>query len=325
MTAQVGSGDDADAQERRECHEEVPQRRDRSQGADATGSSGISHPVMPSGEPQAGHADLADHLLDDDEPKDGTIALWEVLMDDQPEFVEELVAAGADPWRPVLGGWSPGRLSLAGPTPDLFVVPEGERGLNAAERAAAVEAKRLRAALGDLQGEGLGLVCVAGIDAQEAIRRLDATPVEGGRLHALQEWPWSGEDIDEEMRIVGVTTVPGGCIVTQPWGYVPETPGVQKLLSVGTVCYGMYANAKSGNQGSIARDGVIEGGDLHPGGGPNPYDTLTPEEVLLAYLHQHHAVAHACAWAGLRPTDARAVTGPPDTWVELPLRDYWKS
>ncbi|NJP80858.1 ankyrin repeat domain-containing protein [Streptomyces sp. AA8] len=249
--------------------------------------------------------------------------LWEVLMDDQPEFVEELVAAGEDPWEPVLGGWSPGRLSLAGPTPGLFVVPESEPGLSPAERALVLEAERLRAALADCRHPiGLGLACVAGIDAEEAIRRLDATPLQGSRLHALQENHLAGCTIDRDMRIVGVTTVPGGCIVTQPWGFTPDSTELQKQLSAGTAFYGLYANAKSGNQGSVVRDGVVEGGDLHPGGGPDPYDTLTSEEVLLAYLYRGHPIAHACAWVGLRPTDARAVTGQPDVWVELPGRGY---
>lgn len=42
-----------------------------------------------------------------------------------------------------------------------------------------------------------------------------------------------------------------------------------------------------------------------------------------AYLYQCNAVAYACAFAGLRLTDRRAVAGPPDVWVELPRRDYW--
>ncbi|WP_308440256.1 hypothetical protein [Streptomyces mashuensis] len=92
-------------------------------------------------------------------------------------------------------------------------------------------------------------------------------------------------------------------------------------LSAGTVCYGMYANAKSGNQGSIFRDGVVEGWDLHPGGGPDEEED-SPEDVLTAYIHSGHPVAHACAYAGLRPADARAVFGPPDAWVSLPERDY---
>ncbi|MEU8550923.1 ankyrin repeat domain-containing protein [Streptomyces roseoverticillatus] len=257
----------------------------------------------------------------DDEPVGGTPGLWQVLMDDQLEFVGELLAAGADPWQPVLGGWSPGRLSLAGPVPGLFAMPEGEQGLCAVEHAAVLEAQRLRAVLADSYHEGLGLACVAGIDAAEAVRRLGATPVEDrSRLRALQTPEWG-----EDLGTVGVTTVPGGCIITQPWGYTPQNPGVQKRLSAGTACYGLYANAKSGNQGSLVRDGVIEGWDLHPGGGPDPFDTVTSEDVLLAYLYRSHPVAHACAWVGLRPTDARAITGPPDAWVELPERGYGKS
>ncbi|MDQ0846735.1 hypothetical protein QFZ68_006415 [Streptomyces sp. V1I6] len=118
-----------------------------------------------------------------------------------------------------------------------------------------------------------------------------------------------------------MTSVPGGCVVTQPWGYAPQMPGVVTRLSAGTVCYGLYANPKSGDQGSIARNGVIEGSDLHPGGGPDTGDTS--EEVLASYLYHYNAVAYSCAYAGLRLTDARAVVGPPDIWARLPQRDYW--
>lgn len=127
--------------------------------------------------------------------------------------------------------------------------------------------------------------------------------------------------MDESLQIVGVTSVPGDCVVTQPWGYAPQMPGVLTRLSAGTLCYGLYANPKSGNQGSIARHGIIEGSDLHPGGAPGENDTSA--QVLASYLYQHNAVAYACAFAGLRPTDRRAVTGPPDLWVDLPRRDYW--
>jgi hypothetical protein len=105
--------------------------------------------------------------------------------------------------------------------------------------------------------------------------------------------------------------------------YEASTPGVARRLSIGTVCYAMYANPKSGNQGSILRDGVIEGWDLHPGGGWSAADD-SAEEILRTYLYQHKAVAYCCAYAGLRPTDARAFTGPPDLWVRLPVRDYWE-
>ncbi|MEU0579774.1 hypothetical protein ABZ465_21275 [Streptomyces griseoincarnatus] len=102
-------------------------------------------------------------------------ALWEAVVDRSPEEAWALAAAGADPWQPVLGGWSPGRISLAGPTPDLFPVPAGVR-LTEAEQAVAEEARRLIAALGTFHYDGTGLACVAGIDAPEAVRRLEATP-----------------------------------------------------------------------------------------------------------------------------------------------------
>ncbi|MFG3351658.1 ankyrin repeat domain-containing protein [Streptomyces sp. NPDC048001] len=217
----------------------------------------------------------------------------------------------------------PGRLSLAGPTPELFAVPEGVS-LSDTERAAAQEAHRLTTASGEFYYDGTGLACVAGIDAAEAVRRLQAPPVADGELldvlTELLEDPYA-YDMDESLHIVGVTSVPGGCVVTQPWGYAPQMPGVLARLSAGTLCYGLYANPKSGNQGSIARHGTIEDSDLHPGGGPDENDTA--EQVLASYLYQHNAVAYACAFVGLRPTDRRAVTGPPDVWVELPRRDYW--
>ncbi|MFD9903012.1 ankyrin repeat domain-containing protein [Streptomyces sp. NPDC059063] len=248
----------------------------------------------------------------------GVTALWVAVMSRQPGNARALVAAGADPWREVIGGWSPGRLSLAGPTPDLFTVPPDQR-LTDTERAAAEEAVRLIGALGRFHYEGTGLACVSGIDTAEAVRRLEATPVPDEDIADLLENPY---DVDERMQIVGVTSVPGGCVVTQPWGYAPEMPGVLTRLSAGTVCYGLYANAKSGNQGSIARDGSIIGSDLHPGGGPDEDDTS--EEVLASYLYQHNAVAFACAFAGLRLPDARAVVGAPDLWVQLPQRNYWE-
>ncbi|MEU5951229.1 ankyrin repeat domain-containing protein [Streptomyces sp. NPDC047525] len=265
-------------------------------------------------------AELARRVDDVDAEDEGRTALWDAVLSDRADNARVLAAAGADPWRPMLAGWSPGRLSLAGPTPDLFRVPAGERGLTPAESAAATEGRRLTAALGDILYEGTGLACVAGIGAAEAARRLGAEPYEDPELDELLE-DSSSYDMDESLQIIGATDVPGGCVITQPWGYAPQMPGVQALLSAGTVCYGLYANPKSGNQGSIFRDGAGEGWDLHPGGGP--YEGDSAEEVLASYLYRHNAVAYSCAHVGLRLTDARAVTGPPDIWLKLPRRDYW--
>lgn len=297
-------------------------RRLLDRGADPHGwGSGYAlHRAATYGSPEV-VAELARRVSDvDARESDGSTALWNAVMARRPDNARALAAAGADPWRPLMGGWSPGRLALAGPTPDLFPLPEGEPGLTERERAAAQEGNRLVKALGTLHEDGIGLACVAGIDAEEAIRRLEATPADAEFLAEVMEAPYD-YDLDETLNFVGVTTVPGGCIVTQPWGYAPSMPGIHTRLSRGTVSYGLYANPKSGNQGSITRDGVIEGWDLHPAGGPDP--DSTPEEVLANYLFHVGAVAYCCAYVGLRPTDARAVLGPPDHWVELPDRDHW--
>lgn len=263
-------------------------------------------------------AELAARVSDIDAEHDGRTALWVAVYERRPDVARVLAAAGADPWRPMMAGWSPGRLSLAGPTPDLFGAAPDRAHLSAAEAAAAAEAPRLTAALGgeELHYEGTGLACVAGISGAEAARRLEATPIPG---------PPDDEALEDEgsLEVVGVTDVPGGCVLTQPWGYAPSMPGVQAALSAGTVCYGMYANPKSGNQGGISRDGVQESWDLHPGG--DPYPDSSALEILLSYLYLYNAVAYSCAYAGLRLTDARPVTGPPDTWLRLPPRDYWDS
>ncbi|MGW2179220.1 ankyrin repeat domain-containing protein [Streptomyces sp. NPDC001732] len=295
-------------------------RRRLDEGADPEKWSGGRplHRATVFGSPEV-VAELAGRVADVDALENGVTALWEAVVSRRPESARALAAAGADPWRPSIGGWSPGRLSLAGPTPDLFPVPAGVR-LTDTERAAVREAGRLVAALGDFHHDGLGLACVAGIDAAEAVRRLEAVPVRSETTEELLEY-LHGEGRAESMRIIGVTSVPGGCVVMQPWGYAPHMPGVLTRLSAGTVCYGMYANPKSGDQGSIARHGTLESWDLHPGGDPDEGDGSG--EVLNSYLYRHNAVAYSCAFAGLRPTDARAVTGPPDLWVELPDRDHW--
>lgn len=305
--------------EGRQDYDGIRRRLDQGADPEAWGGGRPLHRAATLGSPEV-VAELARRVADVDALEDGTTALWEAVLSHRPDNARALAAAGADPWRPLVGGWSPGRLSLAGPTPDLFPVPDGERGLTEAERVAAQEGRRLVEALGSIPYDGTGLACVAGIDAEEAIRRLEATPVEGEELDDLLEDPYA-YDMDESLQIIGVTTVPGGCVVTQPWGYAPQMPGVLTRLSVGTVCYGLYANPKSGNQGSIARNGIIEGSDLHPGGAPDP--DATPGQVLDSYLYPGEAVAYSCAFAGLRPTDARAVVGPPDIWAELPQRDYW--
>ncbi|WP_217206738.1 ankyrin repeat domain-containing protein [Streptomyces sp. AC550_RSS872] len=302
-------------------HEDVRRRLDAGADPERWGAGGSRplHRAAVFGSPEV-VAELARRVADVDALEDGATALWEAVVAGRSENARALAAAGADPGWIGYGDWTPGRLSLAGPEPHLFPLAEDQPRLTEAERAVAEEGRRLIAALGDIYYDGLGLACVAGIDAEEAIRRLEATPADAELTAELLEDPYA-YDPDETLRIIGVTTVPGGCVVTQPWGYGPSMPGVHTRLSAGTVSYGLYANPKSGNQGSIHRDGVCEGWDLHPGGGPDAEEG--PADVLFSYVYCYQAVAYSLAYAGLRPTDARAVIGPPDHWVELPDRDYW--
>jgi hypothetical protein len=84
---------------------------------------------------------------------------------------------------------------------------------------------------------------------------------------------------------------------------------------VGTVCYGLYENPKSGSQGSISRDGRFTANDLFPGGDPREGESA--HEILLAYVYRDDPIGYSCAYAGLRLTDPRAVTGEPDVWLRV--------
>ncbi|APU21672.1 Ankyrin repeats (3 copies) [Actinoalloteichus sp. GBA129-24] len=278
------------------------------------------HQAASEGSPEV-VAELAGRVRDVDARSSGHTALWTAVYEGWPENARALLAAGADPWQPMMSGWSPGRLSLAGADAGLFGSPPDGVCLSAAEKAASAEGRRLIAALGDDYFDGFGLLCVADVTAAETARRLDAVPMTDTGPGSFVDDPWDRELDNETLRIFGVTDVPGGVILTQPWGYGPSMPGVATRVSVGTHAYGLYVNPKSGGQGSIVRDGVIEGSDLICG---HWHGATSSEEVLAAYLYRYSGVAYACAYAGLRPTDTRPVAGPPDRWLRLPDRDYWQ-
>ncbi|MEO6086429.1 MAG: hypothetical protein ABIQ18_25270 [Umezawaea sp.] len=176
------------------------------------------------------------------------------------------------------------------------------------------ESLRLIAVLGNLSYDGFSLACTADIDAAEAARRLEADVVADDEIRTYGEGPPASESI----RTMGATTVPGGCVLFQPWAYGAAMPGVLSTLSVNTTSYGLYANPKSGNQGTVIVDGVVVGWDLHPGGGEDD-----EESPLLDRLYEFHAVAHCFAYVDLAPKDDRSITGPPDMWLRLPDYDYW--
>jgi hypothetical protein len=234
-------------------------------------------------------------------------ALWRAVHASRPENVQVLLAAGADPARSMMYGWSPARLSLATEHP----LPTAEV-LTAEERAAIEERDRLVAALDGLpRDDGYSLACVAGVDARTAFDRLEAESAEVTH-EQIQEWrtdPLPGE------TVLGVTTVPGGCVLMQLWGYSASSLGLLERLSADTIAIGMYANPKGGNHGTVCRDGEVDEWDLHPGEGVD--EEATAADVLLSHLYQDEPAAFCIAFAGLRLTDNRAFTAP-DLWLRLP-------
>ena len=272
---------------------------------------------------------LLPHVTDVDADSaydEGRTALWVAVYENHRDAVRLLLDAGADPWRPMMAGWSPGRLALAGPNADLFENLPGAVPLTPTELAAVAEGRRLSAVLDGVDSSGWGLACVADLTAAEAIRRLNAEPAP--EIAAMFADPDPDDDpeewYDEEgpyALVMGISDVPGGCVLAQSWLYGPSMPGIHTRLSVGTRSYGLYQNPKSGSQGSIYRDGAEVGWDLSPGLPPEPDDPA--DAVLRAYLHGGNAVAVACAFAGLRLTDSNVLDSGPDTWIRLPRLNYW--
>jgi hypothetical protein len=223
-------------------------------------------------------------------------------------------------WRSKLAKQQPGRPQWPEPVPVLVPDPADDPDLTPAEAVIAAESKRLIAVLGDPVDDGYSLACVADVDVAEAVRRLDATVlVDDG---ALERDVRADPSAEWDLRVLGATDVPGGCVLFQPWGYGAAMSGVLDALSVNTTCYGMYANPKSGDQGSVVADGVWLESDHFPGGGPDEDDD---RPQLLERLYENHAVAYCFAYVDLRPTDARSITGPPDVWLQLPDGDHWRS
>ncbi|WP_062431252.1 ankyrin repeat domain-containing protein [Herbidospora daliensis] len=247
-------------------------------------------------------AELAGRVADVEVLDEGHTALWAAVFHRNADNARALVEAGADPWRPMMNGWSPARLALAGPTPGLF--PPRDLALTPEEAAAVALAEDLLPALESIDDDGHSIACVAGVTAAEATRRLGGTPVTEEERDDGPEW------------VVGVTDVTGGCVVTQPWNWYASDQRLLRRLTRGTRGYAMYSNPKSGEQGAGAIDGEITEWDTILGLAP-PTEADSAEQVLLKFLYEDDPEAYCCGYAGLRLTDARPILGPPDLWISL--------
>ncbi|MBU2665112.1 hypothetical protein KOI35_16540 [Actinoplanes bogorensis] len=272
------------------------------------------------GAPEAVRQQIAD-AADIDHVWWGRTALFDAVICHQWEVAQALAAAGADIWREQVGGWSAARLALAGPVPQMFEPFTGDRApaaLSAGEQEAVARAARIIAVFRGFDPFAASFACIAGITAADALRRLGA---ESFDVEDPEEaWQELG---DPEPSVVGITDVPGGCVVAQQSGYAASTPAVMERLTAGTHGYGMFSNPKSGNQGTIFRNSENPAWDLHPGGGGvHPGDDA--DEVLRVFLYRSHALAYCADFAGLEPVDRRAFAGPPDIFAELPAIDLWR-
>ncbi|GAA0480135.1 hypothetical protein GCM10009544_47620 [Streptomyces stramineus] len=251
---------------------------------------------------------------------EGVTALWEAVCHGAEENAAVLLAAGADAWTARIGRWSPGRLALTTRLAPLFgdaVMASSQ--LTDAELAAFRAADAQAAVFGEgLNTEGISVAFVSGVDATEAIRRLEADPYPTGseEYDPFDDW-------DHSSRVVGVTAVPGGCVLLQPTFYGLSTDSCLTAVTTGGGrAYGVYFNPKGGTFGTLATDGQVRRREEIG----LPPDEQSPEGFWThrfwlwdaeERLWNASKLAYACDQAGLAISDSRAVNGSPDVWAEL--------
>lgn len=275
-------------------------------------------------------AELLRHVQDVDvQAREERTPLWEAVCHGKREAVELLLAAGADAWSPQMGGRSPGRLALTTELAPLFEALPNAVLLTPDEHAAQEDADRRAAVFHDMHLDGLSVAFVASIDEETAIRRLGADPAAAPVLDLDREpGPYGTgpngfdpDDYDLAERFVGVTGVPGGCVLIQPAWYYLSRPDVLNALSPGTTAYGLYFNPKGGTFGEFSRDGRSE---RHEEMG-----SVSGDEPDLHWLYRFwqwdkpgmwgaHSLAYASHMGGIRVTNRAAVVGPPRRWAEIP-------
>ncbi|MFB7631252.1 ankyrin repeat domain-containing protein [Streptomyces sp. NPDC056149] len=276
-------------------------------------------------------AALLEHGAAVDAPDDqGCTPLWGAVCHGSAAAAAVLLRAGADAWRPQLGGRSPGRLALTTALAPLFAGLPGAVPLSPQERAAVRDADERAAVFRGVRAEGSSVAFVAGVDEAETVRRLGSAwadgpawaPAPGANPPAPDSWSLDPYGAGAH-RAVGVTGVPGGCVLLQPASYVLGTDPLLAALSPGATAYGLYVSPQGGTFGTLARDGRVE---LSEELGLPPLDGA-PEghwthrfwsRSLPDDLYDASALAYASAAAGLRVTTPRPVIGPPRRWVEIP-------
>jgi len=203
----------------------------------------------------------------------GWTPLWaavrgvQIMAVDRPQWRREkvrlLLASGADPWRPTMGGRSPGEVALWGPLADLFVDLRGAPQIPAADRQRQADADALIAGYGwaDQWGVGGGSIAfVKGVPADEVIGRLGGDPaacplVDAAGFGELVLRHLVDAAVPWVVEPVWVAEVAGGTVAWQEVSWLLVREEITAPLSRG----GLLASTFAGGDGTITvhvfRDG----------------------------------------------------------------------
>ncbi|WTW93585.1 ankyrin repeat domain-containing protein [Streptomycetaceae bacterium NBC_01309] len=260
--------------------------------------------------------------------------LWRAVCHGRADNVAVLLAAGADPWRPVILGRSAGALARWTKMARLFEELPGYVPPTDTERAEQAEADRQADVFYEEEYYSISVAFVAGLDEDEVIRRLGGDPARCPVLD-LDTNPgpfgtgpggFDPNDRENAERFLGIRVVPGGCVVVQPQSYRASSPAVVTQLSPGTRAYGLHISGVKGTYGHLAVDGVsVRGeeigrtahGDSSDGHWLYRFWDADPEGVVGRDKLEAYQLAYAAAEAGVTITNASQVAGPPNRWLEL--------
>ncbi|MER6999061.1 ankyrin repeat domain-containing protein [Streptomyces sp. NPDC000410] len=254
----------------------------------------------------------------------GHTPLWSAVAHGQADSVRALLAAGADPWRPGVDHWTPGRLALTTELAPLFEELPGAVPLTAAERREQERADRLIAVFGEreLFTEGLDVTFVAGLDEDAVIRRLGADPAD---FPVRAQDQADLEELTYGRAAFGLTGVTGGCMISGLYAAAPDHKDAQRRISRGTTAYHVFFNPKGGTFGTRYRDGAE---DAYEEIGLSPFPGTPAGHWLYRFWQRSgrfpygaNVLAYACAAGGItEPENAWGLSVGPRRMVVPPPR-----
>jgi len=190
-----------------------------------------------------------------------------VLAAGQPEWrrakVRLLLRYRADPWRPTIGGRSPGEVALWGPLADLFADLPGAPKIPAADRDRQARADALIASYAwadQWSVGGGGIAFIHGVPADEVIRRFGGDPAGCPLIDAAAFGELTVASLAEPQppatpEPVWVADVPGGAVAVQQLGCLLTRREVAAPVSRGGVLGSAFAGGNGAITVHIARDG----------------------------------------------------------------------